>query len=50
MYEALRPQVNIAGEILLGLKYDESFQQFEVQVHKAKDLVAADARKNSSDP
>ena len=42
--------MKIAGEILLGLKYDETKQHFEVQIHKAKGLVAADSKKNTSDP
>ena len=50
VYEALRPQVKVAGEILLGFKYDEVKQHFEVQIHKAKGLVAGDTRKNTSDP
>eukprot|EP00112_Aurelia_sp_Birch-Aquarium-sp1_P021907 Seg60.3 transcript_id=Seg60.3/GoldUCD/mRNA.D3Y31 product="Synaptotagmin-like protein 4" protein_id=Seg60.3/GoldUCD/D3Y31 len=50
VYESLRPQVKVAGEILLGFKYDETKQHFEVQIHKAKGLVAADTRKNTSDP
>ena len=42
--------MKVAGEILLGFKYDEAKQHFEVQIHKAKGLVAADTRKNTSDP
>ncbi len=48
IYETAEPQV--AGEILLGLKYDTSAQTFEIQIHKAKDLVAVDTEKNTSDP
>eukprot|EP00794_Sanderia_malayensis_P000447 gene447-1088_t len=50
VYEAQRPQVKVAGEIFLGLKYEASSQHFEVQVHKAKGLVAVDTRKKTSDP
>ena len=50
MYEALRPHVKVAGEIVLGLKYDAEGQRFEVQIHRANGLLAADSKKNTSDP
>ncbi|XP_065056868.1 uncharacterized protein LOC135685055 isoform X2 [Rhopilema esculentum] len=50
MYEALRPHVKVAGEIVLGLKYDAEAQRLEVQIHRANGLLAADSKKNTSDP
>lgn len=48
--DVIHPFVSVAGEILLGLKYNYHESVFEVQVHKAKDLIAADQRKNTTDP
>ena len=48
--EALMPKVRVAGEILVGLKYLSKDKHFEVQIHRAKDLVAADPKKHTSDP
>ncbi|XP_057306004.1 uncharacterized protein LOC130644420 isoform X4 [Hydractinia symbiolongicarpus] len=48
--DVIHPFVSVAGEILLGLKYNYHESIFEVQVHKAKDLIAADQRKNTTDP
>ena len=50
LYDTIRPELKIAGQVMLGLKYDHVSGQLEVQVHKATDLFAVDTKKNTSDP
>lgn len=42
--------VTVTGEVLFGLKYNKHKQQLEIQIHRAKDIAAADQRKGRSDP
>ena len=42
--------VAVKGEVLFGLKYDKKKDQLEVQIHRAKDIAAADEKKGRSDP
>lgn len=48
--EDLSESVQVAGDLLLGFKYDQKTKQFEVQVHKARDLIIGDSVENSTDP
>ena len=48
--DGLQPSVSAAGEIMVGLKYNSSEGQLEVQIHRAKDLIPADPKKNTTDP
>lgn len=42
--------VAVKGEVLFGIKYDKKKNQLEVQIHRAKDIAAADEKKGKSDP
>ncbi|XP_068698307.1 synaptotagmin-like protein 2 isoform X2 [Montipora foliosa] len=42
--------VVVKGEVLFGIKYDKRKNQLEVQIHRAKDIAAADEKKGRSDP
>ena len=42
--------VTVTGEVFFGLKYNKHKHQLEVQVHRAKDIAAADEKKGRSDP
>ena len=42
--------VAVTGEVLFGLKYNKHKHQLEVQIHRAKDIAAADEKKGRSDP
>ena len=38
----------VAGEVYVGLRYDQKEKLFEVQVHKAKGLIVGDLVENTS--
>ncbi|XP_046848226.1 synaptotagmin-like protein 4 isoform X3 [Xenia sp. Carnegie-2017] len=40
----------VSGEILFGMKYDHQGQEFQIQVHQARDIAAVDKKHNISDP
>ncbi|XP_078372421.1 uncharacterized protein LOC144656073 isoform X3 [Oculina patagonica] len=42
--------VTVTGEVLFGLKYNKHKHQLEVQIHRAKDIAAADEKRGRSDP
>ena len=42
--------IAVTGEVLFGLKYNKHKHQLEVQIHRAKDIAAADEKKRRSDP
>lgn len=42
--------VPVTGEVLFGLKYNKHKNQLEVQIHRAKDIAAADEKRGKSDP
>lgn len=42
--------VTVTGEVLFGLKYNKHKQQLEIQIHRAKDIAAADPKRGRSDP
>uniref|UniRef100_A0A7M5UU22 Uncharacterized protein n=1 Tax=Clytia hemisphaerica TaxID=252671 RepID=A0A7M5UU22_9CNID len=48
--EDIAETVQVAGELLLGFRYVPKEKLFEVQVHKAKDLIIGDSIDNSTDP
>ena len=40
----------VSGEIFFGIKYDAKIQEFQVQVHKAREITAVDKKSKTSDP
>ena len=40
----------VSGEILFGIKYDPKIQEFQIQIHQARDITAVDKKSKTSDP
>lgn len=48
--EDVSENVQVAGEVLLGFRFDHTEKLLEIQVHKAKDLIIGDSSENTTDP
>ena len=41
--------VTVTGEVQFGLKYNFRHHKLEVQIHRARNIAAADSKKRKSD-